>query len=214
MKRAARLILIVAGTAASLWLAPAPASAAVDEAKARAFIQNIADRAVNAIQANITKQERSERLRQILRDGFDITTFGNFALGRYRRQASPEQIKEYLAAFESYVVYTYSDRLGKFADGNVRVTGTRQAGTSSSDIFVLSQVQGNGKEPVPVEWRVREEHGKLRIIDVGIEGTSQILAYRDEFAAVIHRRGNGIDGLIAELREKNAQLQARLTSGN
>ncbi|MDJ0950673.1 MAG: ABC transporter substrate-binding protein [Alphaproteobacteria bacterium] len=190
-----------------------PAAAAPDAGSAQKFIRTLADKAVAVVKADeVPKSDRSRQLRQILRDHFDVRTIGIFALGVHRRQSTPEQISIYLEEFEDYVVYTYSTRLEKYAGETVAVTGTRPAGSSKTDIFVTSEIVRQGKEPIPITWRVRDRKGTLQVIDVEIEGTNQIVTYRQEFAAVIKRRGNGVEGLITELREKNASLQGKLAS--
>lgn len=189
------------------------AAAAVEPTKAEAFIRSLADRALAVIKAeNLTRTEQSKQLRDILRDHFDVKTIGNFALGVHRRQASEQQLSDYLAEFEDYIVYTYSSRLGQFAGEQLDVIDTRPAGSAQTDIFVMSEIVREGRQPIPLIWRLREQNGRLQVIDIEIEGTNQILAYRQEFAAVVKNRRQGVDGLIAELREKNASLQSKLAA--
>lgn len=190
-----------------------PAAWAIEPDTAKIFVRALADKAITVVKSDdLGKQEQSKRLREILRESFDIRTIGNFALGVHRRKASKEQISEYLTAFQDYVVYTYSTRLEKFAGERIEVTGTRKAGNSKTDIFVVTNLIRNNNDPIPLIWRVRERKGSVKIIDVEIEGTSQILTYKQEFASVIKNRGNGVDGLIVELREKNSSLQAKIAA--
>ncbi len=203
-------VLLMFGLAAA-----APLTAAAENAQAEAFIQTLANRAIDVVKADsLPRTEQSKMLREILRDSFDVKTIGNFALGTYRRKASKAQLAVYHTEFEDFIVYTYSSRLGKFAGETVAVVGTRPACKSKSDVFVDSEIQRTGKEAIPIAWRVRDYKGRMKVIDVEIEGTNQILAYRQEFASVIKVRGQGVDGLIAELREKNASLQNKIAASN
>ena len=60
---------------------------------------------------------------------------------------------------------------------------------------------GGGRQPLKVDWRVRElDGGDLVAIDVIIEGVSLIVTQRSEFSSVIER--SGMDGLLAELRQR------------
>lgn len=200
------LISAAALLALAVWITPAVTLAEPDPSKAQAFVQDLADRATKIVSATgVSKPERDKKLRELLREGFDLNTIGQFVLGVHRRSATKEQMAAYQSEFEDFVVYTYSTRFGQYAGEELKVSGTRPAGRT--DIFVSSDVVRQGKDPIPVYWRVREHKGKLAIIDVEIEGTSQALTYKQEFASVIQNRGNGLDGLIAELKEKNAKLQ-------
>ena len=44
-----------------------------------------------------------------------------------------------------------------------------------------------------------------KIIDVIVEGVSMAITHRDEFAAIISRRGGKIEGLLAALRKKTGR---------
>lgn len=199
--------------ALGLWALPTPSQATPDPAKAESFVKSLADRATVVVKdKSLPKSVKDSKLRDILRSGFDVATIGKFALGIYRRRANPAQIKAYLPAFENFIVYTYSKRFGKYAGETVKVVGNRAAGRSKTDIFVRTEIIREGKDPIAVDWRIREHKGTYLVIDIEIEGTSQALTYKQEFASVIQRRGKGIDGLIDELRTKNAKLKAETES--
>lgn len=196
-----------------LWALPTPSQAVPNPAKAETFVKNLAGQAASVVKDKaLAKSIKDSRLREILRGGFDVATIGKFALGIYRRRASPAQIKAYLSAFENFLVYTYSKRFGKYAGETVKVLGDRAAGRSKTDLFVRTEIIREGKEPITVDWRIRDRKGTYLVIDIEIEGTSQALTYRQEFASVIERRGKGVDGLIDELRAKNAKLKAESES--
>ena len=206
MRRLLPVFVVALGTVLAAWPLTAPASPNADAAMT--FIQNLADRGTEVVDSSLTGTEKEERLRALLRENFDVGTIGRFALGPHRRRASDDQLDEYLVAFEDFLIYTYTTRFGQYAGEVVEVTGTRPAGTSETDIFVISNIVREDKDPVQIDWRVREIGESISIIDVEVAGTSQSLTYKQEFASVIANRGNGIEGLIAELNEKVAELHA------
>lgn len=206
MRRLLSVFVIALGT--SIVATPLTAVASPDTDAAMIFIQGLADRGTEIVDSSLVNGEKEERLRALLRDNFDVGTIGRFALGPHRRRASDAQLDDYLVAFEDFLIYTYTTRFGQYAGEVVEVTGTRPAGASETDIFVISNIIREDKDPVQIDWRVRETGESLAIIDVEVAGTSQSLTYKQEFASVIANRGNGIDGLIAELNEKIAELQA------
>lgn len=200
-----RRLLIAGALAATFGIMSTTASAAPDAEKAKTFMQGLADRAVEAVKGSATDKEKQEKLRVILRDGFDVNTIGKFALGKHRRGADPEVLKAYLVTVEDFIVMTYSRRFGEFAGQKLEITGTTPE--DANDIFVLSKIMRPGKEPIPIRWRVRGNDDKIRIIDVEVEGTSQALTYRQDFTSVIQSKGNGVTGLTEELKAKIAKLR-------
>ena len=60
-------------------------------------------------------------------------------------------------------------------------------------------------QPATVVWRVKEEKGKFKIVDIIIENVSLAITARNEYTAFIKKSPNGLDGLIADLEQKIAQ---------
>ena len=65
------------------------------------FINRLGTRAIDSLTgADVTDEERAERFRKILDDGFDIRAIGRFVLGRYWHRATKDQRSEYLQLFD------------------------------------------------------------------------------------------------------------------
>jgi len=202
--RAAFVIL-----ALQLGSAGSPAWAAPESERAMQFVRKGLGEVFAVLrERNLTNEQKTGKLRALMRRDFDMAAVGRFALGAYGRTASRKQLTAYLEAFEDHVVETYAGRLVHFvgptlariAENIIEVTGTRPAG--KRDVFVRTDILRVGDSPLAVDWRVREHDGRLKIIDVYFLGISQALTYKQEFTSVIGRRDGGIDGLIVALREK------------
>ena len=162
-----------------------------------------------------TRQQKIVRLRGILRRYLDQKTIGRFALGRYYKTASPAQLAAYMAAVETYVVLAYGNMMlnysrriaaGRLSEDALTVVGSRKIG--KRDEIVYTESKGKPGETFKIAWRVRQRARCLGVVDVVVGGLSQTLTYRRVFSSIIAQRENGIDGLIASLREKNAVLRA------
>ena len=190
--------------ALALWcgfgtVATARAGALDDAGK---FIDRLVAEAMNDLRsASLSDGQRQERLAALLQDNFDIPRITRFVLGRYWTTASEEDRKTFATLFGQWVVKTYSTRMNQFTEETVKVQGTRVEGGTSA--VVTSNIIHPSGPPTPLEWRVRDDAGKLRIIDIDVAGISLALTEREEFASVIQRAG----GSIAEL---NNALAARL----
>ena len=62
----------------------------------------------------------------------------------------------------------------------------------------MSQItHPDASQPTTIDWRVRQQDGKMGVIDVIVEGISLSVTQRQEYASVIQNSGGQIDGLLA-----------------
>lgn len=169
---------------------------------AEAFIQNLGDRALAIIaDKSLSRTQRTERYGAILRASFDLQTLGRFVLGRSWRTLTPEQHADYMKLFEALVVKIYGGQLNFYQGEGFRVKKARQE--DEKDFVVTSEIAHPGEAPpTQVDWRVRKRAGGLAVIDVVVEGVSQSVAQRQEYAAIIRRDGGKIDGLLEAMRQR------------
>jgi phospholipid transport system substrate-binding protein len=180
-----------------------PAGAAVQPGAASQFIRQLGDQAIATLNVpGGSLESRESRFRRLLSEGFDLSFIGRFVLGRYWRQATPEQRSDYSALFAEYVLKTYSARLGGYTGESMTIVSERPAGTK--DVVVSTRIVRPSGPPILADWRVRTTGDRLRIIDIMVEGVSMVVTQRSEFAAVIQRRG--LQGLIEVLRARTTKL--------
>lgn len=198
------LLVMLVGTLASSMVgsnasvAQTAATAAEDPDGAVAFITELSDNAIAVLNdTTVDQNERDNRFRDLLREGFALEYISKLVLGRHRRAASKAQLDEYLDVFPEYVLKIYSGRLTEFGDEEFVVLDTAPAG--KKDLYVRSQIVRPEGPPVAADWRVRVVDDTFKIIDLKIEGISMAITQRDEFSARIATIG--LDGLIAELRD-------------
>lgn len=171
---------------------------------AQRFIANLADNSLKTLTGpNIDKNERRRRFRTLLHNNFAVKTIGRWVLGRYWRKAKPAQIQEYFALFENFIIKTYADRFAKLS--GISLTITKAVSKGKKDTIVYSKLRNDaGIKKVSIEWRLRNQNGQFRIIDVVVQGISMGLTQRDEFVSVIKKNGLGVEGLLQELRKRKA----------
>ena len=129
------------------------------------------------------------------------------AMGRYWRQATPEQQKRLQAEFKSLLVRTYSGALAQVKDQTVQLKPMR-GGADDAEVVVRTEVRGKG-DPIQLDYRLEKSADGWKIYDVNVMGVWLVENYRNSFAQEI---GNsGIDGLIAKLAERNKTAAARKT---
>ncbi len=189
-----------------LILALLPLAAQADDQAQRAgdFIQKLGDKAIAILaDQDLAPEEAGKRFRNILQQDFDLNLLGRFALGRNGwRAATPRQRKEYLKLFEELAVQIYSERLRTYNNEVFKVGKARPE--SGTDSYVTSFIArpDAGIRPTQVDWRVRDEKGRIRIIDVIVEGVSMSVTKRSEFMAALQQAGGDFNEFLNVLRRK------------
>ncbi|HXD08047.1 MAG TPA: ABC transporter substrate-binding protein [Burkholderiaceae bacterium] len=126
------------------------------------------------------------------------------AVGRYWRQATPEQQKRLQEEFKTLLVRTYAGALTQVRDQTVELRPMRSK-ADDTEVVVRTEIRGKG-DPVQLDYRLEKAGDEWRIYDVNVLGVWLVENYRNSFAQEIS--ANGIDGLIAKLAERNKSAGA------
>ena len=178
----------------------ATTTAAEDPIGAEAFIDQLANDALNILNdMALTRDERDQAFRDLLKRGFALNYVSRLVLGRHRRTASRKQLAEYERVFPEYILKIYSGRLSRYGDEEFVVDGTVPAG--KRDIYVRSKIIRPDGPPLAADWRVRMIDEEFKVIDLKIEGISMVITQRDEFLAKI--ASSGLDSLITDLKRRS-----------
>ncbi|HLI10401.1 MAG TPA: ABC transporter substrate-binding protein [Alphaproteobacteria bacterium] len=197
-RRIAILLLLLGGLAAAMPAGFAAVQPTSPE-QAAAFITDIGNRVIKVLANHgLAPAQRDARVKALLDEGLDLAAIGRFALGPAGRTATPEQRSEYDKLFHDYVLTSYARRFSAYSGETFKVTSAQPI--AGSDALVLTQVTRPSGEIVNVDWRVRDEDGHMKILDVLIEGVSLVVTQRQEFAAV--EQNKGIDGLLQSMRQQ------------
>jgi len=198
---ARRRLLHAAGLASlALLLAGGSARAAVSADAAQQMIEEVGAEVLTVLRdPALDNQQKFDRLVVLLDGPIDLEIIARLILGRHWRSASETQRAEYIELFRAFALDNLASRLHVYDGQDFEIVGARAV--NERDAVVATRVTGAGRQPLKVDWRVRDRgNGDLVAIDVVIEGVSLIVTQRSEFSAVIER--SGIDGLLAELRQR------------
>ena len=121
------------------------------------------------------------------------------AVGRYWRQATPDQQKRLQDEFKILLVRTYSGALSQVKDQTVQLKPMRSS-PEDTEVVVRSEVRGKG-DPIQLDYRLEKTPTGWKIYDVNVLGVWLVENYRNSFAQEIG--ANGIDGLVGKLAERN-----------
>ena len=127
------------------------------------------------------------------------------AVGRYWREATPEQRTRLQEEFKTLLVRTYSGALTQVRDQVVQLKPMRSK-PEDTEVVVRTEVRGRG-EPIQLDYRLEKTDASWKIYDVNVLGVWLVEQYRSSFAQEIGARG--IEGLIGALAEKNKTARSK-----
>ncbi len=136
-------------------------------------------------------------LKQLFRASFDYKLMGRFALGPFWKKADPKQIIEYNELFAAYVPNGYVGRLSNYRDADFALVRSRSL--NGSDTVVTTRLAPKNGDALALDWRVRENAHKYKVIDLIVGRVSYLKTLRQEFTSIAARIG--IEGLLNLLRQ-------------
>jgi phospholipid transport system substrate-binding protein len=191
---------------ASLGLSLLPAARAADASTADGLIRQLSLDVIETVKADKAIQGGDVSKIVGLVDS-KVMPYVNFermtssAVGRFWRQATPEQRSKLQTEFKTLLVRTYAGALTQVKDQNVAMKPLR-APPTDTEVVVRTEIRGKG-DPIQLDYRLEKLADGWKIYDVNVLGIWLGDQYRNSFAQEIGV--NGIDGLIKSLSDKNAK---------
>ena len=157
-----------------------------------------------ALQGNSHRQERVEKVREILRAQFAFPEMAQQALGpRWRERTEAEQ-QEFVRLFTDLLEQSYSGILERYA-AEVQVLFDQeriQGSLAEVDTHVLSSPH---EQPVAITYRLRDEGGTWLVYDVVIDRVSLVRNYRAQFSRILGT--SSFAALVQDLESKLRELE-------
>jgi phospholipid transport system substrate-binding protein len=175
-----------------------------------ALVQQTTDKVIHILKEDSgIKQDREKLLALIestILPNFDFTHMTRLAVGRYWRQATPDQQQQLVKEFRTLLVRTYSGALSNYKDEKIDFMPMRMA-PADTDVTVRTRVARVGAPPVPIDYFMEKMPDGWKVYDVSVDSVSLVTTYRSSFAE--QARQGGIEQIIKSLRDKNQSLAAK-----
>ncbi|MBV8504091.1 MAG: ABC transporter substrate-binding protein [Paucibacter sp.] len=201
---------LLAGLAALSLAFVLPAARAVDNSAPDLLIRQLSLEILDTVKNDKAIQGGDVKKINALVDGkimphVDFQRITATAVGRFWRQATPEQQKQLIEEFKTLLVRTYSGALTQIKDQNIAMKPLR-ASPEDTEVVVRTEIRGRS-DPIQLDYRLYKSPEGWRIYDVNVLGIWLADQYKNSFAQEIG--ANGIDGLIKALAAKNAAAAAK-----
>jgi len=168
-----------------------------------AVIRNASESAFKAIDGRQEelKGHQDELFRivdEILLPTWDRQYSGQLVMGKYWREATPDERDRFITGLYRKLLRTYGDSMLNYRADQLSILGTR-GDLAEGKVMVDSEVKLGDGTPVPVSYRLRKSKssGDWLIYDVVVEGISYVANYRKQYASEF--RNKGVKGVLADL---------------
>ena len=196
-------------SAATLILA-APAVLAQAAKAPEALIKEVSGDVLDAVKADKTMSGDVKKVialvDQKVMPHVNFQRMTSSAVGRYWRQATPDQQKRLQDEFKILLVRTYSGALSQVSQEQTIELKPMRATPSDTEVVVRTEIRGKG-DPIQLDYRLEKAGASWKIYDVNVLGVWLVENYRNSFAQEIG--ANGIDGLVGKLAERNKAAGAK-----
>jgi len=188
--------------AASALLTAVPPVRAQSTDRASAFLKSLGDQLVAVVNGPGSISSKRVAMTRIIDSDVDVDGIGRFCLGRYWRQATPEQQKQYLKLFREVLVTNITAKLGDYQ--GVTFTMGRSRPQDEEAVVSTTVIRPNNP-PSAVDWLISNPSSDPKVVDVVAEGTSLRLTQRQDYASYLAHNNNSVEALITAMRNQVSQ---------
>ena len=165
------------------------------------FVQSTVNRASQTLSKDISKEEKMLELQELAKDTVDIKGIGFYTLGKYRKEITSDQKKQYSILFENYFLKSFSSRLAEYSNPKINVT-SKERKNENYTIVSSILVATNDRPEVKIDWRIYTKNpNKPLIRDLIIEGLSLARTQKEEFSSIIKSNDSNISALFQSLEK-------------
>jgi phospholipid transport system substrate-binding protein len=141
--------------------------------------------------------ERRKRLWEEIGFIFNMEEMAKRALGRYWKERTPEERKEYVELFTVLIKNTYLEKTDTYSGEKVVFLRERQ---DEGYYKVQTNFITRTRKEIAVDFSLTNNNGKLQIYDIIIEGVSLVSNYRSQFNDFLLK--SPFNTLVQNMREK------------
>lgn len=143
---------------------------------------------------------------EIILPHFDFERISSWVLGKYWREATPEQKSRFTQEFRNLLVRTYATAMLEYSGQEIKYLPFK-ADAGANTVTVRTEVVQPGGPTIPINYSLFVKEGEWKVYDVVVENTSLVANYRSSFANEI--RQSGLDSLIEKLASRSNQQSGK-----
>lgn len=193
---------------AALALSALPAFA---DARTEAYVQTNASEVLATLNdPALNAQQRTETFSMYMDKFADLDAVSNFAIGKYSRRFTEQELATYRKAFRTYALAVYESELDNYRGEEVVVKDS--VDRSDTDSIVNTVIKRQDGKDMDVRWRVLTRNGEYQVVDVALNLDGNLIwlgiEQRAQFIALLDRANGSADALITKIESMTADLKA------
>lgn len=143
-----------------------------------------------------------EALAPLIEPHIAYDRIGARILGPYWRKADAETRQRFIREFQRSLLRTYASRMEDYqGDVAIRILGSRPRDGGAQ---VGMEVDTGSGSPTRILYRLEQQDGAWKLVDVTAEGVSLIHNYREDFRSRL--REKDLETVIDEMAARNREL--------
>jgi len=150
------------------------------------------------------KNERKDKLKELIYQRFDFTEMARRSLGSEWRRRSPEEQKEFVKLFTGLLERTYLDNIESYNGEKFRYLKEQE---DNNHAQVDTKIIDNKGQEFSINYRLHKVNGDWKVYDVVIEDISLVNNYRSQFNRVLAT--SSYEELVNRMKGKTLSAPAR-----
>ncbi len=185
------------------------------DAKTEAYVQKNASEVLASLNdPSLNAEERTQKFNKYMDEFTDMTAVSNFAIGKYARRFSEEDLAQYRKVFREYALAVYENELDAYRGEEVIVKDS--VDRAADDSIVNTVIKRQDGKDMDVRWRVLTRDGEYQVVDVALNLDGNLIwlaiEQRAQFLALLDRTNGSADALIDKIESMTRNLESEKRS--
>jgi phospholipid transport system substrate-binding protein len=143
---------------------------------------------------------RSAKLDPIIRETHEFDAIAQIALGSHWKDLNDDQKKSFVDKLTELSVATYAAQFNSYSGEDFKYES--EQGMKANRVTVRYQLTAPNEKPVKFEYVLGQFNGQWAIINIVVDGISDLALKKAQYTSVIEREG--FDSLLGKLGQKIA----------
>jgi phospholipid transport system substrate-binding protein len=145
-------------------------------------------------------KERKQKLWEEISPSFDFEEMAKRAMGKYWRERSPDEKREFIELFANNIKGAYMRRTGsRFGEKIISLSEEQGNGYARVQVVLIKRTV----EKVSVDFRLIRKDEEWRICDVIFEGVSVVNNYRSQIYSFLTK--SSFEDLVQMLKQRQSE---------
>nr|WP_321362406.1 ABC transporter substrate-binding protein [uncultured Hyphomonas sp.] len=184
---------------------------AAADAKTEAYVQKNANEVLASLNdPSLDADQRTKKFNAYMDEFADMKAVANFAIGKYARRFTADELAEYQKVFREYALAVYENELDAYRGENVVVKDS--VDRSPDDSIVNTVIHREDGKDMDVRWRVLRRNGKYQVVDVALNMNGNLIwlaiEQRAQFLALLDRTNGSAEALIDKIKSMTQKLES------